>query len=92
MTYGILFVPEVLLAANAMKAGMFILRPLLAWCWSAARRSTRRSPTRSAPTATAATPRSRSFWCRAHDGDTWITGFDAVRRPGDDGKEEYRLL
>jgi methylmalonyl-CoA mutase cobalamin-binding domain/chain len=27
---GILFVPEVLLAANAMKAGMFILRPLLA--------------------------------------------------------------
>ena len=26
---GILFVPEVLLAANAMKAGMFILRPLL---------------------------------------------------------------
>src|ERR1700743_2517182 len=26
----ILFVPEVLLAANAMKAGMFILRPLLA--------------------------------------------------------------
>src|SRR6201991_3874712 len=27
---GILFVPEVLLPANAMKAGMFILRPLLA--------------------------------------------------------------
>src|SRR3546814_9045989 len=27
---GILFVPEVLLAANAMKAGLFILRPLLA--------------------------------------------------------------
>src|SRR6266571_5975483 len=27
---GILFVPEVLLAANAMKAGMAILRPLLA--------------------------------------------------------------
>jgi methylmalonyl-CoA mutase cobalamin-binding domain/chain len=27
---GILFVPEVLLAANAMKAGTFILRPLLA--------------------------------------------------------------
>ena len=27
---GILFVPEVLLAANAMKAGMFILKPLLA--------------------------------------------------------------
>ncbi|MCB1386418.1 MAG: B12-binding domain-containing protein, partial [Nitratireductor sp.] len=27
---GILFVPEVLLAANAMKAGMHILRPLLA--------------------------------------------------------------
>ena len=27
---GILFVPEVLLAANAMKAGMWILRPLLA--------------------------------------------------------------
>lgn len=27
---GILFVPEVLLAANAMKAGMLILRPLLA--------------------------------------------------------------
>src|SRR4051812_49974376 len=27
---GILSVPEVLLAANAMKAGMFILRPLLA--------------------------------------------------------------
>src|ERR1700741_3588527 len=27
---GILFVPEELLAANAMKAGMFILRPLLA--------------------------------------------------------------
>ncbi len=27
---GILFVPEVLLAANAMKGGMFILRPLLA--------------------------------------------------------------
>src|ERR1700690_3477359 len=27
---GILFVPEVLLAANAMKAGRFILRPLLA--------------------------------------------------------------
>ena len=27
---GILFVPEVLLAANAMKSGMFILRPLLA--------------------------------------------------------------
>ena len=27
---GILFVPEVLLSANAMKAGMFILRPLLA--------------------------------------------------------------
>ena len=26
---GILFVPEVLMAANAMKAGMFILRPLL---------------------------------------------------------------
>jgi 5-methyltetrahydrofolate--homocysteine methyltransferase len=26
---GILFVPEVLLAANAMKAGMFILKPLL---------------------------------------------------------------
>ena len=26
---GILFVPEVLLAANAMKGGMFILRPLL---------------------------------------------------------------
>ena len=26
---GILFVPEVLLSANAMKAGMFILRPLL---------------------------------------------------------------
>jgi 5-methyltetrahydrofolate--homocysteine methyltransferase len=26
---GILFVPEVLLAANAMKAGMFVLRPLL---------------------------------------------------------------
>ena len=25
---GILFVPEVLLAANSMKAGMFILRPL----------------------------------------------------------------
>src|SRR5512146_130439 len=29
---GILFVPEVLLAANAMKAGMAILRPLLAEC------------------------------------------------------------
>ena len=28
--YGILFVPEVLLAANAMKGGMAILRPLLA--------------------------------------------------------------
>src|SRR3954454_1928015 len=27
---GILFVPEVLMSANAMKAGMFILRPLLA--------------------------------------------------------------
>ncbi|MDH4113159.1 MAG: B12-binding domain-containing protein, partial [Actinomycetota bacterium] len=27
---GILFVPEVLLAANAMKAGMELLRPLLA--------------------------------------------------------------
>ena len=27
---GILFVPEVLLAANAMKAGMEVLRPLLA--------------------------------------------------------------
>ena len=27
---GLLFVPEVLLAANAMKAGMFILKPLLA--------------------------------------------------------------
>jgi len=27
---GILFVPEVLLSANAMKSGMFILRPLLA--------------------------------------------------------------
>jgi methanogenic corrinoid protein MtbC1 len=27
---GILFVPEVLLAANSMKAGMFVLRPLLA--------------------------------------------------------------
>jgi methylmalonyl-CoA mutase cobalamin-binding domain/chain len=27
---GILFVPEVLLSANAMKAGMFVLRPLLA--------------------------------------------------------------
>ena len=27
---GILFVPEVLLAANAMKAGMAILKPLLA--------------------------------------------------------------
>src|SRR3546814_8419865 len=27
---GILFVPEVLLAANAMKGGMYILRPLLA--------------------------------------------------------------
>ena len=27
---GILFVPEVLLSANAMKAGMAILRPLLA--------------------------------------------------------------
>ena len=27
---GILFVPEVLLAANAMKAGMALLRPLLA--------------------------------------------------------------
>src|ERR671925_1463864 len=27
---GILFVPEVLLAANAMKAGMAVLRPLLA--------------------------------------------------------------
>jgi corrinoid protein of di/trimethylamine methyltransferase len=27
---GILFVPEVLMAANAMKAGMYILRPLLA--------------------------------------------------------------
>jgi methylmalonyl-CoA mutase cobalamin-binding domain/chain len=27
---GILFVPEVLLAANSMKAGMFILKPLLA--------------------------------------------------------------
>ena len=27
---GILFVPEVLLAANAMKGGMFILKPLLA--------------------------------------------------------------
>ena len=27
---GILFVPEVLLAANAMKGGMAILRPLLA--------------------------------------------------------------
>ncbi len=27
---GILFVPEVLLSANAMKAGMYILRPLLA--------------------------------------------------------------
>src|SRR3546814_1151405 len=27
---GILFVPEVLLAANAMKAGMGVLRPLLA--------------------------------------------------------------
>lgn len=27
---GILFVPEVLLSANAMKAGMFILKPLLA--------------------------------------------------------------
>ncbi len=27
---GILFVPEVLMAANAMKAGMFILKPLLA--------------------------------------------------------------
>ena len=26
---GILFVPEVLMAANAMKAGMAILRPLL---------------------------------------------------------------
>jgi 5-methyltetrahydrofolate--homocysteine methyltransferase len=26
---GILFVPEVLLAANAMKGGMFILKPLL---------------------------------------------------------------
>jgi methylmalonyl-CoA mutase cobalamin-binding domain/chain len=30
MRDGILFVPEVLLSANAMKAGMFILRPLLA--------------------------------------------------------------
>jgi methylmalonyl-CoA mutase cobalamin-binding domain/chain len=29
---GILFVPEVLLAANAMKGGMAILRPLLAEC------------------------------------------------------------
>ena len=28
--HGILFVPEVLLAANAMKAGMAILKPLLA--------------------------------------------------------------
>lgn len=27
---GILFVPEVLMSANAMKAGMFVLRPLLA--------------------------------------------------------------
>ena len=27
---GILFVPEVLMAANAMKAGMVVLRPLLA--------------------------------------------------------------
>ena len=26
---GILFVPEVLMSANSMKAGMFILRPLL---------------------------------------------------------------
>jgi len=30
---GILFVPEVLLAANAMKGGMAILRPLLASSW-----------------------------------------------------------
>src|SRR5438132_2057597 len=32
---GILFVPEVLLAANAMKAGMAVLRPLLAETGSA---------------------------------------------------------
>ena len=34
---GILFVPEVLMAANAMKSGMVILRPLLAETGGAAR-------------------------------------------------------
>jgi 5-methyltetrahydrofolate--homocysteine methyltransferase len=35
---GILFVPEVLLAANAMKGGMSILKPLLAETWCSASR------------------------------------------------------
>jgi methanogenic corrinoid protein MtbC1 len=55
---GILFVPEVLLAANAMKAGMFILRPLLAATgapasarWSSAR--SRATSTTSARTSSA---------------------------------------
>ena len=38
---GILFVPEVLLAANAMKAGMEVLRPLLAETGRGARRQGR---------------------------------------------------
>ncbi len=39
---GILFVPEVLLAANAMKGGMAILRPLLQRPWNAPYRGDRR--------------------------------------------------
>ena len=47
---GILFVPEVLMAAKAMKAGMLILRPLLAD--TARRRSARWSSARSRVTFT----------------------------------------
>ncbi len=56
---GILFVPEVLLAANAMKGGMEILRPLLAET-GVPSRSARSS---SAPSRATSTTSART-WCR----------------------------
>jgi len=56
---GILFVPEVLLAANAMKAGMEILRPLLAETGA----EPIRSRSSSAPSRATSTTSART-WCR----------------------------
>jgi methanogenic corrinoid protein MtbC1 len=55
---GILFVPEVLLAAKAMKAGMAILRPLLAE--TGARED--RQAWSSAPSRATSTTSARTWW------------------------------